>query len=475
MEECRSEIESESWRRAGRGGGLAVALLLASSCQSYEPRPLEPAVHRDAWHARGLEDSSLAAFLERLEQGRGAEPGVFDPSDGLSIAEGQLVALAFHPRLRLARLRAGMADASREHAGSWADPELGLDALWVTESVSDRWVVSPSLSFSIPLSDRLDAERGLADATQRAAERAVIEAEWAVWHEVRAAWTEWSAARLRAQETERLVGVMEALVRGTAQLAQSGELARTEAALFAVEQAQRANALRGLGGELLAAEQRLRASLGLPPEANVELVPSLDPDSRLATVVAGPDEIAARNPGLARLREEYDMAEEALRGEIARQVPDLTLGPQYETDQGQSRIGFLGGFPLPIWNANRQAIAEARVEREIARAAYETEYESLVGRWAATAARAAALAEQRADLEQVLVPLVDRQLEDATRLMQLGEGTSLVLLESLTRAHQTKLDLIETRAAQAVSRSELEFLTGPAEPARPVVATEETP
>ena len=106
MEESRSEIESNSWRRGEHAGGLALVLALATGCQSYLPRPLEPEVHREAWHARALEGGSLEAFLKRLDASRGGEPSVFDPSDGLSLEEGQLVALAFHPRLRLARLRA---------------------------------------------------------------------------------------------------------------------------------------------------------------------------------------------------------------------------------------------------------------------------------------------------------------------------------------------------------------------------------
>ena len=131
-------------------------------------------------------------------------------------------------------------------------------------------------------------------------------------------------------------------------------------------------------------------------------------------------------------------------------------------------------IPLPFLNANRQAIAEARAGREIARAAFETAYESLVGRWAAASARAEALAEQRADLEQVLVPLVDRQLEDALRLARLGEGTSLVLLESLTRAQDTKLELIESRSAEALARTEIDYLIGALAPGQ-VNAKEETP
>jgi hypothetical protein len=46
--------------------------------------------------------------------------------------------------------------------------------------------------------------------------------------------------------------------------------------------------------------------------------------------------------------------------------------------------------------------------------------------------------------------------------MRLGEGeTTLVLLASLTRAHQAKLDLIDTRTAEALARTEAAFLIGP--------------
>ena len=498
MDERRSRTEAESegiaqdrpatlarvswvWARgrrdAERVGGLGLALAALTSCQSYEPRPLDPAAHREAWHGRTLEAGSLSDFLERLdenlgERDLGEQVAEFDPGDGLTLREGQLVALVFNPGLRLARLRVGQAAATAEYAGLWEDPELILSLLRVTENVPDPWVITPGLTFSIPLSGRLAAERGVADAAHRVAQQRVLEAEWAVWYEVRRAWVEWSAARLRVEETERLVDAMDALVRTAMQLAETGELPRTEASLFLVEQAQRRNQLRRMRGEVAEGEQRLRAQLGLSPEAPVTFVPSLTSGSPAAEPT--PAEIAERNPSLARLREEYEVAEETLRHEIRKQYPDLTLGPLFESDLGQSRVGFLGAIPLPFLNANRQAIAEARAGREIARAAFETAYESLVGRWAAASARAEALAEQRADLEQVLVPLVDRQLEDALRLARLGEGTSLVLLESLTRAQDTKLELIESRSAEALARAEIDYLIGSLAPGQ-INAKEDTP
>ena len=208
--------------------------------------------------------------------------------------------------------------------------------------------------------------------------------------------------------------------------------------------------------------------LGLSPEAPVEFVLSLEP----APLLDAPA-LAANHPRLGRLSEEYEEAEETLRLEVARQYPDLTLGPLLESDEGRSKVGLLGGLPIPLWNANQKRIAEARVERELARAAFETEYERLAGRLAALTTWTQALREQREDLENVLVPLVQKQFADAMELMRLGEGTSQVL-ESLTRSHQTKLELIEARTAAAEAWAELEYLTGAPLPALAPQATEES-
>ncbi len=454
---------------------LGATLAALSACRSYEPAPLDPAAHRAAWHGRTLEDVSLAEFVERLDRDLAGDAVEFDVADGLTLSEGRLVALVFNPGLRLARLRVGRAAASAQHAGLWADPQLAGTLLRITDNVPDRWFGNAALTFTLPVSGRLAAEEDLAEEQRNAAEQSALEAEWGVWNAVGAAWIEWSAARLRVEETERIVAALETLVATTAELARSGELVRTEASLFAVEQAQRRNQLLRLRGEVLATEQRLRALLGLAPEAPARFVPTLEPIGGAASRETAGMPATSRNPTLARLRADYEVAEQTLRREIRKQYPDLTLGPMFESDQGQSRIGLLGGLPIPFLNANRRAIAVATVGRELARAAFETEYERLAGRWAAATARAQALAEQRADVEQVLAPLVDRQLEDAAQLLRLGEESGLVLLESIARAYETKLALIETRRAEARARTELELLIGPAAPAVTADEEEETP
>jgi len=72
------------------------------------------------------------------------------------------------------------------------------------------------------------------------------------------------------------------------------------------------------------------------------------------------------------------------------------------------------------------------------------------------------LGEERALMVEQVAPLIDRQLEDARRLLGLGEGGGLVLLESLVRAHDTKMRLIDVWHDEARAHATISYLAGPA-------------
>ena len=436
------------------------AVLSIIGCQSYEPKPLDLEAHKNAWRLRTPGDESVRTFVDSLDADAEPAAEAFDPADGLSLEEAELVALIYNPDLRLARLRAGIAEATAQHAGRWEDPEFSIDVLRITESVSNPWFISPGLAITIPVSGRLDAEKSLADARSASALEAIAESEWRIRTEVRTAWAEWSATRFLLKAQENLLDSVSSLADAAGQLAESGEMMRTEAALFAIERAQRESEVASTHGALREQEFTLRALLGLAPDAPVEFLPSINAstDDPQANAL---DSASQRNLTLARLRADYEAAENALRLEIRKQYPDLTLGPLYESDQGESRIGFLGAIPIPILNANRQGIAQAEARREFARAEFETHFERLANTLSSVQARLDALGTERTNLEDELVPLVDRQLEDARELLALGEGGGLVLLESLSRAQSAKQRLIEVRLEQASAAAQLQFLIGP--------------
>ncbi|MEQ8765951.1 MAG: TolC family protein [Planctomycetota bacterium] len=439
---------------------MLIPLLALGACETYSPSPLDLEGHRATWQTRFADELSVQAFLERLDPAF-TETEAFDPSDGLSLREGRLVAQVFNPSLRLVRLGLSRAEASAAFAGLWRDPYFSANLLRILQNVPTPWVATPGIGFPLPVSGWTKVERSLADSSVRTAELRILEVEWTVQRDVRRAWIEWSAARARREETERLVSSLESSTAEAGRLADAGELSRLEAALFAIEWTTRRNLVRQLAGEAESTRRRLLGLLGLPPEARAELIPTLE--ALPVEVDSGPDAIAARNPTLERLSAEYTESERRVQLEIRRQFPDITLGPLFESDGGQSRLGiFLGSVPIPIFNANRQAIAEARRDREIARATFETTYEQLVGQWSVVEARAKARSEQLEELESTLVPLVETQLRDTLRLMQLGELDVLFQLESLRRAHETKLSVIDAREAYSLAQVELMYLTGPA-------------
>jgi len=441
---------------SGLVAGLAVcAMLLFAGCQTYQPEALARPLHKEAFESRQASSESVEKFAKRLGEETSYNK-TFNAIDGLSLGEGQTVALVFNPDLRVARLRAGVAEATAEYAGLWDDPELSIDVLNITSNVPAPWVNGSALAFTIPVSGRLKVEKQRAEAEKHAELDRVAEAEWEVLRNVGDEWLTWSAQRYRSEQAIAIGDQLNLIVVSTSRMASAGELPRTEAALFTVERASRRAERERFQGELEESEQRLRSLMGLSPSADLSLISTLSAGS----APSGNSEPFESNPTLVRLRSEYEVAEKTLHREIKKQYPDLTFGPQGEKDQGQSRIGFVGAIPIPILNSNKGGIAEAKAERELARAVYETEYERLVGRIAVARARLDGLQARWSTVDGTLVPLVDRQVADAGRLVDLGEGGSLVLLESLVRAHEAKLELIDIQLNTARTNNELRYLIG---------------
>ena len=436
---------------------LGLALVTLSGCQTYQPRPLDPQTHLKAFSERSIHDQSLKTFIDSLESATHTSP--YDSSDGISLDEAERIALYYNPDLRIARLQAGLAAADSKHAGLWDDPNLDLDALRIIEGGNDPWIVGGSLSITIPISGRLNAERKRADAQTRAALSAVALAEWNTRIEIRQVWNQWSAAQLSAQRIEHLLESIIKLAESTAELARSGELPATQALLFEIERVSHTQALARTRAKSTIYQQQLLAIMGLASEAKANLIPafSVQPVESIPDF----DLIIQHHPTPVKLRDEYAVTEAALLREIRAQYPDLTIGPAYESDQGESRIGLVAGIPLPILNSNKQGIAKARAQRELARGAYEAELEKHRNTLSIALQNATTARQQRVDMESILVPLVDKQLADAQRLLELGESDGLVLLESLQRAGQTTNELIDARLAVAMAITELESQIGP--------------
>jgi cobalt-zinc-cadmium efflux system outer membrane protein len=447
---------------------LAALAAWMGGCQSYERKPLDVAATREAWLTRSPGDESAREFAHRLgrEEGQLSVAGDewFDPTDGLTLAEAEPVALVFNRELRVARLEARVARATAENAGRWEDPVAGVDIERIVSSVAEPWVVLGTVGLTIPISGRLDAEKQRAGAEYAAELQRLAAREWAVRAALRELWIEWSSQSLRAELSAELVDLLRGVVDLASRQEQAGVMSRIDARVFRVELAAGEAETISAAARVRELELQIRDLLGLAPSAQVDLVKSVafvpragDPDTIRAA-------LEATNAELAAVRAEYEAAEHALRVEVREQYPDLTIGPGYGTDEGDDRVLLGLQMPIPLWNHNRQGVAEATASREAARGRFESTYEHLGSRLAIACTRYQAGRAMREAVERNVLPLADEQDADVRRVAKLGRVDPLMLLQSIRSRQEAKLQLVNAVAAEAIGAVRLDELIGPPQP-----------
>jgi cobalt-zinc-cadmium efflux system outer membrane protein len=429
-------------------------------CQTYEARPLDLASHRDAYLRRTADAPGVLAFSKQL----GAAvppPRPFDPADGLSLHEAEAVALYFNPDLRIARLRAGVAAAGVPHAGRWDDPVLGVDLARILSGACKPWILGGAISLTLPLSGRLEAEKARAGAASEAELRRVVAQEWALRADLRRAWVEWSAAVLRVRGQREHLTRLDELLKLVDRLEAAGEYTKVDARVFRIERLTVTADLALLEGREAQAQLELRRLMGLSSTAPLQLVADITRQPAAMTPEARRAAMLAHHPELATLKAEYEVAEAALRKEIRAQFPDLIFGPGGSYDEGDVKALLSLSLPLPLWNRNQRGVAEAFAQRELARAQAEAGYERLAAALDAAELQHRAAASARQRMETQIAPAVDEQVADARHLAAAGRLDPLLILDAMTRQHDARKRLIDSRAAESAALIRLEELTGP--------------
>jgi cobalt-zinc-cadmium efflux system outer membrane protein len=447
---------------------LSVATLLAllAGCQSYERLPLDLDKHQKEWNARNPAGSNVATFAAELAKRDRNQRGIYDPADGLTLAEAEVVALFFNADLRTKRLEAGVALAGALEAGRWQDPQLNVEAGAILASISQPWFLAGSISFTLPLSGRPGVEKDKAFAEHRAQWADVIRAEWQLLGELRQAWFQ-----LAATQTERELAEQQQIdIQKTQETARSlmevGDVSAAEVRVFEIEAVRLKVRIQSLRRESATLRLRVLQLLGLVPEAPIELIATLEFSPTLPAVPAAT--ARERNLGLAEKKAKYEVAEQNLRLEIRKQYPDLTIGPGYEIEGGQSRIGLGFGIPIPIINLNRQGIAEARAARLAAKSAFEAEYEHLVSALAEADNELKRATEIRESLERDLIPVMNKQVENVMEQARLSKFDAVLVLEAFRSRYEARQELVEARLNEAQSRARMAELFGPTYEPSPV-------
>lgn len=405
---------------------LSLLAACLAGCHSYTPMPVDLDQHLRDFHLR-----TPAAEM----------------SDGMRRADARELAKMFHPDARLARRRAGVTEANRDHAGAWADPQLQTQLQRILETVPHEWVAQVQLGFTIPINGRLQKQRELADRRNDEALLSAWATEQRVANDVDGAWVNWSAAQQRVALFAQTCDNLEQLAELALALVDTGSLSRPGARVFTLEHRQQiAHRDMAIANEQAARLEILRR-IGLHPDTEVGLQEDLNMQPFIADTKARRAALP-KSPRLIAQQLKHQTAEANLHLQVRMQWPDLQLGPIYQEEDAQPRPGISLNLPLPIFTGNDPAIAQATAQRELTAEALRTALEQLLQELAIAEVRHTASAKQAAQFRE-LIDSVNQQIEDSRNLASAGQLNPMLMLDALLRAHNVQMQAIDADATAA--------------------------
>jgi cobalt-zinc-cadmium efflux system outer membrane protein len=454
---------------------LCIGVLPFTGCavQRYQAAPIVPVETASSFRSRNFGDSGVQTFVEKNL----GKPASTWPPKMWDLQTLSLVALYFSPDMEAARARLAEADAAVVTAGARPNPIFDL-----SPGVPSPYLLT--LDFLLPLETK--GKRGYRIRSGRNLDEAarfdLADTAWKVHSAVRKALLDHLLASrslelLRSEEQVRNEQVKILQERFIA-----GDIPRPELDLARIELSKTHLAISQAEGQVAETKAALAAALSVPIDAidgfefawnDLESPPGADSFSpREIQQEAVLDRLDIR-----RALALYEAAESDLQQEIAKQYPDIQIGPGYTYEERNSFFTVGLSITLPLFNRNQGPIAEANGKRREAAAAFLQKQAQVISDSERALAVYSAALNELGEADQSLHQLQDTQLRMTQLAVSVGEEDRLTLngvqlestavararLDALTRA-QTALGDLEDAVQRPLSPSD-RFPLGPNSPA----------
>jgi outer membrane protein, heavy metal efflux system len=395
-----------------------------AGCAKFTAKPLSPASTARDFDSRRLSPRHARWSLSKLT------------------AE----AMEKNPDLAMLRARVQTAEGALRTAGERPNPVLSFKPGFnsttynATRSITP-WIIEPGLDITIETAGKRGARMAEAAAKVRSARLDFDAAAWKVRGDVRRALLAMHAAHAtRDQYRSQEAAQAEATALLESQL-KDGAARPQDVALARIPLNQTRLSMHDIDLLAVKARAQLAAVVGVPVAALMDL--NFD-FSEVSRVPAAPDGGAARRHALSHRNDilaalaDYAASEERVRLEVAKQYPDIKLGPSYKLDQTDNKWTLGIGFELPILNQHQGAIAEAEGKRAEAAARFRAVQAKAIGEidLALAVYRAARAKAAAAD---ALATDVEAQTKTAESMKAAGELSQLDV--SQRRVEQGAADL----------------------------------
>jgi outer membrane protein TolC len=344
------------------------ALMLVTGCAPYKYRaaPISTQALAQSLQARSLDDSDLRSWMK---QAAGYQPSAW-PLERWELNQLTLAAFYFNPDLDVARANVGSADAVIKTAAMKPNPSVGGGPGYES---GDQGPFTMAFNVSLPIETAGKRGYRIANAMHLSLSSRIQLAQtaWIVRSRVRSALIDYlfalqAADLLRNEETlrSRYVDLTEERFR-------AGEIPLPDVTTARIDLTTLRQNLSVAEGQVHMTHAAVAAAIGVPesaltaktliwPEADQLPAPALLPPESMRAA-------AVRNRlDVQRAFAQYEAAQSALQLQVARQYPDIDLGPGYTYEEAANFIALSLSTVLPLRNHNEGPIAEAEAQRKAA-------------------------------------------------------------------------------------------------------------
>ncbi len=345
-----------------------------------------------------------------------------ESDDELTLAEAESMATAFHPALREAEALVRAAHGNWVQVGLKPNPAIGYSG----DEIGDSGTAGKQGGFvsqEFVTGGKLDLNRAVALREQAAAEQRFQQMRLQIVTTVRKNYFETLAAERAVSLTHQLSEIATQSVTASQRRLERQDVPKTSLLQSQIE-SESANLVEQQATERYsAARRRLAAVLGTPDDEPAKLedvfarpLPELD-------FITIRERILSESPELAELRFAVDRARWAVERASAGRVPNINVqaGVQLDNTTQDTIANVQLSMPIPLFDRNQGAIAQACGELAAAQAALEARQLAIQQRLMLSLRDYKTARERVAKYKEKILPAAQETLELINQGYQQGE------------------------------------------------------
>jgi outer membrane protein TolC len=343
-----------------------------------------------------------------------------------------LAAFYFSPELDVARAKAATDQAAVQTAGQHPNPTLQLPLGYTSNPKAGESPYTYGLGVDIPIETAGKRGYRVAQAQQlsSAARFTVGNVAWQVRSRLRSHLLNLYAATRSTQILEQQIATQQQIVAMLDKRLSLGAASAPEVNQAHIALTQNRVDLAKAQQQTQDERAQIAAAIGVPVAALAKIQINFDTFERVypdIPVDAARRQAILNRADLLAALSEYEASQAALQLEIARQYPDIHIGPGYTFDAGAHKFVLpVSGISLPLFNQNQGPIAEASARRkEVAARVNAVQAQAIDDTERAVQNYRAALGNLQ--LAESLLSAQQRQLQAVQKTFKTGETDRLTL------------------------------------------------